>query len=260
MRLAARLALLAAAAPAALVRAQPDADQVWINWSARSDEAVVTWSTQDASLSTNVTQLWAQWAYNETAVASGTETGYASLARYATPPGGKGIFGTLPAYTSGIFHRVTLSGVATAARVFFRVGSTAAGWSAVRSFTSHPGVGADVPVRLLVLADLEVDCYVAATRKVCNPSAVRSAVATPARDWAGMASINAGAVILGDLSYANGNQSHWDLWHSTFSRDIASKMAVMTNAGNRGCAAVRERPQTRCQPFYRRHPAHPTRD
>lgn len=227
------LALLAATAPAA-VRAQPGADQVWINWASSSSEAVVTWSTLDASLSTNVTQLWAQWSYNETTLSAGagTETAYASLARYATPPGGKGIFGTLPAYTSGIFHRVTLTGVACATRVFFRVGSSGGGWSAIHSFTSHPGVGAHVPVRLLVLADLEVDCYESATGKVCNPSSVRSAITTPARDWAGLGSINAGAIILGDLSYANGNQSHWDLWHSTFSRDIASKMAVQANAGN----------------------------
>ena len=232
------LVVLAAAAaslsPLPLAAAQPSASQVWFNWGYDATEAVVSWSAPDASLSTNVTQLWAQWGYDSAAVSggAGNESGYASLSRYATPPGGKGIFGTLPGYVSNVFYRVTLAGVATARRVFVRVGSPAAGWSSVYSFTSHPGVGADVPVRLLVLADLEVDCYVEATGKVCNPSAVRAAVTTPARDWRGMDSINAGAVILGDLCYANGNQSHWDFWQTLFSNDISSKMAVMSNAGN----------------------------
>jgi hypothetical protein len=227
------LAVFLAAASAPLALAQPLASQFWLNWGYSASEAVVSWSVTDTSLSTNVTQLWAQWAYDADAVSggTGTETEYAALTRYATPPGGKGIFGTLPGYVSGVFYRVTLQGVAAARRVFVRVGSPAAGWSTVYSFTSHPGVGAAVPVRLLVLADLEVDCYTATTGKVCNPESVRAAVATPARDWKGIESINAGAVILGDLSYANGNQSHWDLWHSTFSTDIASKMAVMSNAG-----------------------------
>jgi hypothetical protein len=241
------LALAAAAAATAplLALAQPSASQVWINWGYGPSEAVVSWSAPDASLSTNVTELWAQWAYDEASVAGGAgiETAYAALARYATPPGGKGIFGTLPGYVSSVFYRVTLAGVATARRVFVRVGSAAAGWSRVYSFTSHPGVGANVPVRLLVLADLEVDCYVEATGKVCNPSAVRAAVTTPARDWRGMDSINAGAVILGDLSYANGNQSHWDFWHSTFSEEVASKLAVMRCAES--ARACRERTLTR---------------
>jgi hypothetical protein len=182
---------------------------VFVNWGNRSSEAIVTWTDSDVDAERDVVQ----WALTPD-FAAPVSSGPAQLLSYATPPGGKGIFGKLPAYTSGVIHRAPLAALpAGAATVHYRIGSTINGWKFISSFRSHPGVGADVPVRLLVLADHDVDCYEAETGKVCNPQAVLASATAPALQ----ASINAGAIILGDLAYSNGNQTHWDLWQEFYS-------------------------------------------
>ena len=181
---------------------------VYVNWGNESSSVVVTWADPDPGSVVDVVQ----WSLSP-AFANAQTTPPGALTNYSTPAGGKGIFGPLPAYDSGTSHRATLTGVpATGARIFYRIGSPLNGWGFVGNFTSHPGVGADVPVRLLVLADHDVDCYTEVTGKVCDPAAVVAAVAAPAvRD-----TITGGAIILGDLAYANGNQSHWDYWQDLF--------------------------------------------
>ena len=192
---------------AAIVCAKPS--QVFVNWGNSSSEAVVTWTDSDVDAERDLVQ----WSLTPD-FAAPVSSGPAQLLSYATPPGGKGIFGPLPAYTSGVIHRAPLAALPTgAATVHYRIGSTIEGWKFISSFRSHPGVGADVPVRLLVLADHDVDCYEAETGKVCNPQAVLASATAPALQ----ASINAGAIILGELAYSNGNQTHWDLWQEFYS-------------------------------------------
>ena len=212
------LALLASAASA-----QPLAEQRWVSFGATPSSAVVTWTS-------NTTAGGVAWSATPGACPGGAgcmDGAKALLQSYASPGGGKGIFGTLPAYTSGVIHRATLSGLPVGARVYYRVGSAALGWSDERSFRTHPGVGADVPVTLLVLADLDFDCYAAATGKECDaPAVVGRAVQPLVQD-----AVNGGGIILGDLAYANGNNSHWDAWQRFF-EPLSSTMPVMCNAGN----------------------------
>ena len=174
---------------------------VHVNWGNSSSEVIITWKDSDPGSAEDVVQWSASAAFTKVKT---TPPGV--LTSYSTPAGGKGIFGKLPAYDSGTIHRATLAGVPTTGeRVYYRIGSANNGYGFVGNFTSHPGVGASVPVRMLVLADHDVNCYTAETGKVCAPEAVVAAVTDPAvRD-----TINAGSIILGDLSYANGNQSHW---------------------------------------------------
>ena len=192
----------------ALPLARSAQTHVYVNWGNESTSVVVTWTDADPGSVVDVVQ----WSLSP-AFANAQTTPPGALTNYSTPAGGKGIFGPLPAYDSGTIHRATLTGVpATGARVFYRIGSALNGWGFVGNFTSHPGVGANVPVRVLVLADHDVDCYTDVTGKVCDPAAVVAAVAAPAvRD-----TITGGAIILGDLAYANGNQSHWDYWQDLF--------------------------------------------
>lgn len=217
MRTALTAALLLSAA------AQPvQQTQIFVNFSNETGKIIVSWTDSDPGSVQDIVQ-WSLSA-DFTNVKSSRP---GVLSSYSTPAGGTGIFGKLPAYASGVIHRATLDGVPAGVRVFYRIGSPLNGYSARGNFTSHPGVGADVPIRMLVLADHDVDCYTAETGKECNPAAVLGAVTKPAvRD-----AINAGAIILGDLAYANGNQSHWDLWQDVWS-DLTSAMATQTNAGN----------------------------
>jgi hypothetical protein len=216
--LAAALLLIAAAQPVHSVQQT----QIFVNFSNETGKIIVSWTDSDPGAVQDIVQ-WSLSA-DFTNVKSSRP---GVLSSYSTPAGGTGIFGKLPAYASGVIHRATLDGVPAGVRVFYRIGSPLNGYSARGNFTSHPGVGADVPIRMLVLADHDVDCYTAETGKECNPAAVLGAVTKPAvRD-----AINAGAIILGDLAYANGNQSHWDLWQDVWS-DLTSAMATQTNAGN----------------------------
>ena len=210
--------LLCLAAPCAAAQSR-----VYVNWGNESSTVIVTWTDSDPGTEEDIVQ----WSLSPDF--SGLKSSApGTLTSYSTPAGGKGIFGKLPAYASGTIHRAELAGVpAGGARIYYRIGSPLNGYGYLGDFTAHPGVGADVPVRLLVLADHDVDCYPAETGKVCAPESVVAAVAAPAvRD-----TINAGAIILGDLAYANGNQSHWDYWQDFF-EPVSSGMATMANAGN----------------------------
>ena len=148
---------------------------------------------------------------------------------------------------------MTITGLAPATRYFYRIGSDATGWSAEASFLSHPGVGANVPVKVLMLADMDVQCF---DGKVCNPQAVRDALVLPsARAALDALGINGGAVFAGDLSYANGNQTHWDAWQE-FIAPLSANLPIMTNAGNRALHAEAVDARTAASMLT---PAHDTR-
>ena len=98
-------------------------------------------------------------------------------------------------YTSGLIHRLTLTNLATGVRVFYRIGSNVTGWSNESSFLTHPGVGPTVPVKMLVLADMDYECFDA---KRCNPQSVVARLTQPGV----LDDVNAGAVFCGDLAYS----------------------------------------------------------
>ena len=130
-------------------------------------------------------------------------------------------------YTSALIHRVTVTlNTAAGARIYYRLGSDTDGFSAEASFLSHPGVGADVNVTIMVLADMDVQCFGA---KKCNPQSVLRALTASNSQL--VSSANGGAVFCGDLSYASGNQSHWDAWQDFFD-PVSSQMPILANAGN----------------------------
>ena len=121
-------------------------------------------------------------------------------------------------YTSNLIHRVTLTLDATTAagaRIFYSIGSNASGWTPEVSFLSHPGVGPNVPVNVMVLADMDVQCF---DGKVCNPQAVVRALTTTDL----IATATGGALFCGDLSYASGNNTHWDAWQDFFGARVMS--------------------------------------
>ena len=103
------------------------------------------------------------------------------LDAYASPPILlAGVFGgpiqPVP-YTSGTIHRATLSGLPPGGRVFYRIGTSASApdASAEASFLAHPGVGPAIGVRLLALADVNVDCFSAVTGYVRGGCGARRA-------------------------------------------------------------------------------------
>lgn len=217
-----------------------------------SSTMVITWTNDNSTV--DVVQFGtAPGTYSSTSAAPLYHS-------YSTPPV-LGKKSTLPAFTSALIQRVTIIGLAPATRYFYRIGSDATGWSAEASFLSHPGVGANVPVKVLMLADMDVQCF---DGKVCNPQAVRDALVLPsARAALGALGINGGAVFAGDLSYANGNQTHWDAWQE-FIAPLSANLPIMTNAGNRALRAEAVGARTAASVLTPAHdtrltPAHDTR-
>ena len=195
--------------------------QISLNWGRAPDELVVTWTdsldTDDAG---KVLYGLAPGALTSTSAAPSSSV-------YSTPPGSEGIFGPLPAYASGLIHRVTLTGLPNAATLYYSLGSNASGWTAEASVQTHPGVGPNIPVTMLLLADIGADCFYPETGKDCHPAAVVAAASDPAV----LATINAGGIVLGDLAYANGNGSTWDEFSELF-QPLGTRLSVSMNAGN----------------------------
>jgi hypothetical protein len=144
-----------------------------------------------------------------------TFAGAPELASYSAPP-----VGSRPQYTSLVMHRTYLSDLPPATRLRYVIAvdpADGATFSAEAELWTHPGVGADVPATLMVLADLSERPTVVAA--LSDRAANRSARAT------------AGGIILGDLSYANGDNNVWDTWQNYFD-PVASQLPIMVNAGN----------------------------
>jgi len=200
---------LALALALAAARAQLP-EQRWVNYGAGdTGELAVTWSS-----STTTDRLGFRLApFTDPAVyvfAAAPE-----LATYAAPP-----VGARPAYTSMIIHRSYLSALPRATRLRYVIAvdpADSATFSAEAEVWTHPGVGADVPSTLMVLADLSERPSVADA--LSDRVARRTEQAT------------AGGLILGDLAYANGNNQVWDDWQRFFD-PVASQLPIMTNAGN----------------------------
>ena len=110
-------------------------EQFTINYGNSSDKMVIGWLTADASAATAVRYGTSSGNYPNTASGSGIQYVYSKK------------------YTSGLIHHVTLTGLAPATTYYYQAGSTAA-WSQEFSFTSSPGVGANIPFTFAVIADI----------------------------------------------------------------------------------------------------------
>lgn len=128
--------------------------------------------------------------------------------------------GTFETYTAagwlGTLHRATMSGLKPATQYFYRVGSAVEGhWSPVLTFTTFPAAVASFNVA--VLGDMAYDNQSDAT--VANLAAA----------------VQAGAVDLvihvGDISYADGFEPHWDNFFNKI-QPIASRVPYMVCPGN----------------------------
>ena len=208
MRLSLSLSLALAAAGAAL--AQDALLQRWTNYGAgisAGGELAVTWS----SATTTDRLGYRLFPFDgEYTFAPAPE-----LASYAAPPGK-----SLPAYTSQLIHRNYLTGLPKGMRLQYVIATDPADpatFSGVSEVLTHPGVGPDVPATLMVLADIDR-----------RPSVV-AALSDPAHNRTARAT--AGGVVLGDLSYANGDNAVWDSWQEFFD-PVAAKLPIMVNAGN----------------------------
>ena len=194
------------------MRVSADApSQLWLNYGPTPDTMVVTWTS--SNLTDHV--YWAPVSGGPYAASDDPE-----LLTYSSPPV-EGIQDDV--YTSGLIHRVTLTGLVPGTRAYYRIGAPDA-WTAERSFLAHPGVGPSVPMKMLLLADMDYSCF---DGKRCNPEAVVARLSTPGV----LDDVTGGAVFAGDLAYANGNQTHWD-GYQEFMSPVASQIPIMTNAGN----------------------------
>jgi len=184
--------------------------RAWINWSEDPTEAILTWHVKDESLARN---QWVKYGFSSGSLTQ--ETAYATISQYATPPTSK-----FQSYTSSFIERATLTSLPLGGRVYYQFGSDLAGWSVEKSFTAHPGVGPNTTISMVILGDtgfIEGDSYgTEVFNRIARPEFVSK--------------INAGGMILGDLTYANGNQTIWDVFQDTF-EPVSSTMSFQTNAG-----------------------------
>ncbi|PRW45579.1 Metallo-dependent phosphatase [Chlorella sorokiniana] len=127
----------------------------------------------------------------------------------------------------GWLHGAVMSGLQPATRYFYQYGDEELGWSAEESFMSPPAVGPNTAVRLLAVADLgqaEVDGSMEASEML--PS-----LHTTARLAHEVA---AGAQLLvhnGDISYARGFSSQWDVYFDQLGPTVR-RVPYMTTVGN----------------------------
>jgi hypothetical protein len=130
-----------------------------------------------------------------------------------------GIQYTLSNYTSPMLFKGTMTGLAPGNEIYFySVGSKELGYSDVRAFRSHPGVGVE-DVAFEVFGDLgqtensetTVDDLVKFERAARGKSG--------------------GIVTVGDLSYADGDQPKWDTF-GNFISSASGQVPMMTTVGN----------------------------
>jgi hypothetical protein len=123
---------------------------------------------------------------------------------------------------------LSLGSPAAAPRFYYKVGSDAGGWSAVRSFKAPAPVSPHTPVSLLVTADMGETYEDGSQYHWEEPAAVNTTV-----HLARLAA-SAGADVLlhpGDLAYATGYEGEWDRWMEQI-EPLSSAMPYMVGFGN----------------------------
>lgn len=111
-------------------------EQLWVNYGRTPDQLVFTWLTADLTAGSSV-QYGFQPGQNNFQ-AQGNSSTY-----------------TYGNYTSGLIHRVTVSGLPFNTTIYYMVGSSAAsGYSAEYSVTTSPGVGPSLfPFNFALIGD-----------------------------------------------------------------------------------------------------------
>lgn len=152
-------------------------EQFWVNYMNAPDEMAVSWATACDAPST------VQYGLSPNALTF-TEMGGSSQYTFAAS-----------GYVSPYLHHALLENLPTNTQYFYRVGSDESGWSPVFNFTSHPGVGPDMPMLFGLIGDLG--------QTVNSQSTLQHVIANP----------NIHAIVhAGDLSYADEVEERWDSW------------------------------------------------
>lgn len=141
----------------------------------------------------------------------------------ANPSWTYSVTGTTRTYTFGgwlgVIHVATMTRLSPATAYSYRVGDASGGWSDVYNFTTLPtNVGtAARPLVMLSIGDMAYDVNSDET-----VATMTSLVAAGAVDV---------MIHSGDISYADGEQPHWDMfWRKV--QGIAGRIPYMTVAGN----------------------------
>jgi hypothetical protein len=120
---------------------------------------------------------------------------------------------TAPFYTSPYLYHATLTGLAPGQQYYYKVGDATSGYAAVLPFISHPGVGAALPHTFALVGDPGQTANSASTFEHVRVSSSNS------------------IVIVGDLSYADQDESRWDSW-GVLVANISSSLPTMVQVGN----------------------------
>lgn len=174
-------------------------EQQWVAYGATPDAMTLSWITSAANASTTC-------VYG-VAPAMGTVASGAPGKSYATL-----------GYESGFIHIVRIKGLALATTYAYKCGDDATGWTVPATFTSSPGVGADIPYTFGVVGDLGQTNFSLAT--------MQHLLACPYCD---------SVFITGDLSYADSEQPRWDSFQRLM-QPLASTKPWMVASGVRGNA------------------------
>lgn len=170
-------------------------EQIAVNFGADATSTlVVSWASFSARADAGV-----RWGLSPTSL-----TGFAVAASrtYVEP--------TDPTYTSPTLYNATITNLAPNTRVFYRVGD-----SALLNVSTSVAVGA--PTHIAILGDLGT---------TGNSSDTVAAIVAAH----GVVPFQA-ALLVGDLSYADGTQSVWDEW-GRLVEPLASTIPMLTAVGN----------------------------
>ena len=169
-------------------------EQVFINYAEAPSIMRVSWATPCEASAT---------------VAYGPSP--AALTQTATGPAPSRYTG--PFYTSPYLYHVNVTGLAPGSLVFYQVGDAISGKSPVYNFSSHPGVGPRLQHKFAVIGDLG---------QTANSASTLAHVASGTSN---------SIMIVGDLSYADADQTRWDSWGALIS-PLASSLPLMAQVGN----------------------------
>lgn len=184
-------AALAAGASAADCTPQ----QLWVHFTEQPSEMSVQWATACASDATVFFGLDSGSLGSSVQASTSTYTAFD--------------------YTSPYLHHAIVSGLPLNTTVYYKVGGKISGWSEVANFTSHPGVGADVPVKFGVIGDMG---------QTVNSQDTLTHMMASSPSYTNI-------IHVGDLSYADDYEPRWDSWQNMVT-PFSKGMPWMTLVGN----------------------------